>query len=32
MKELHTELDMSRQELRELLASALMKLRERLVD
>jgi len=32
MKELHTELDMSRQELRELLSSALMKLRERLVD
>jgi DNA-directed RNA polymerase sigma subunit (sigma70/sigma32) len=32
MKELHSELDMSRDELRTLLASALMKLRERLVD
>ena len=32
MKELHTEMELSRQELRELLASALMKLRERLVD
>jgi len=32
MKELHTELDLSRQELRALLASALTKLRERLVD
>ena len=32
MKELHSELDLSRQELRALLASALMKLRQRLVD
>ena len=32
MKELHSELDLSRQELRVLLASALGKLRERLVD